>query len=191
MLKELITKTRTCRRFIQDEKVPLQTLRELIDLARLSASSGNLQPLRYILSASEELNTKIFPHLAWAGYLKDWAGPVEGERPPAYIIILSDRTVSKKVDCDHGIAAQSIMLGAHEAGLAACTISAVNREHLRVDLSISDRFDILLVIAVGKCAETIRLEGVKENGSIEYWRDENGRHHVPKRSLNEIILKEY
>ncbi len=187
MLRELIVKTRTCRRFIQEEKVPAATLKELVDLARLSASSGNLQPLRYILSNSPENNQKIFPNLAWAGYLKEWPGPAEGERPPAYIIILSDRTVSKKIDCDHGIAAQSIMLGAREAGFAACTISAIRREELRETLSISDQFDILLVIAIGKCGEKIKLEEVKENGSIEYWR-ENDRHHVPKRALDDIII---
>ncbi len=190
MLKELIIKTRTCRRFIQEEKVSATTLRKLVDLARLSASSGNLQPLRYILSESPEINDAIFQSLAWAGYLKDWPGPAEGERPPAYIIILSDRDISKKVDCDHGIAAQSIMLGAREEGFAACTISAIRREQLREVLSISEQFDILLVIAIGKCSEQIKLETVKENGSIEYWR-ENDIHHVPKRALDDIILNEF
>ncbi len=190
MLRELIIKTRTCRRFIQGGKVPAATLRELVDLARLSASSGNLQPLRYIISDNPEINDAIFPSLAWAGYLKDWPGPVEAERPPAYIIILSDRRISKKVFCDHGIAAQSIMLGAREAGLATCTISAIRREQLRETLSISDQFDVLLVIAIGKCGEQIKLEEVKENGSIEYWR-ENDIHHVPKRALDDIIINEF
>ncbi len=187
MLKELILKTRTCRRFVQAEKIPKTALKELVDLARLSASSANLQPLRYILSGDAQMNKKIFPALAWAGYLKDWPGPAEGERPPAYILILADRTVSEKVNCDHGIAAQSIMLGATEAGFAACTISAIKREQLRKTLSIAEQYDILLVLAIGHCAETIKLETVKEDGRIEYWR-ENDVHHVPKRSLDEIII---
>ena len=189
MLKDLIIKTRTCRRFVQKEKVSVSTLRELVDLARLSASSGNLQPLRYILSNEPEKNEKIFPCITWAGYLKEWPGPEEGERPPAYIIILADRTVSKKVNCDHGIAAQSIMLGAREAGYATCTISAIFKEQLRKSISISERFDILLVLAIGKCRERVELEEVKEDGSIEYWR-ENVIHHVPKRALDDIILEE-
>jgi nitroreductase len=45
MLEDLIKKNRSCRRFLQKEPVPVDTLRRLVNLARLSASSGNLQPL--------------------------------------------------------------------------------------------------------------------------------------------------
>lgn len=84
MIKELVMKTRSCRRF-KEEAISEELLRELVDLARLSASAANLQPLKYIISYKKEMNDIIFPKLKWAGYLKDWDGPEEGERPSAYI----------------------------------------------------------------------------------------------------------
>ena len=187
-LKELIVRNRTCRRFVQNAPVSRQTLRELVDLARLSASGANLQPLKYILSYEPEKNASIFPHLGWAGYLKDWPGPEEGEKPSAYIVILGDTQISRSFGCDHGIAAQSILLGAAEKGLAGCMIGTIDRLQLQKVLEIPARFEILLVLALGKPAETVILESVGSDGNIQYWRDEDGVHHVPKRALDDIIL---
>jgi nitroreductase len=188
MIRDLILKNRTCRRFCQEVAVEHQTLRDLVDLARLSASAGNLQPLKYILSNDPDKNAQIFPHLSWAGYLKDWPGPSEGERPSAYIIILGDTNITKDFGCDHGIAAQSILLGAREKGLAGCPIGLIQREKLRQALNIQRRYQILLVLALGKPKETQVLETTGPDGDIRYWRDDKGIHHVPKRSLDEIIV---
>jgi nitroreductase len=188
MIADLIKKTRSYRRFHQDFKIELETLKELVDLARLSAAAGNLQPLKYMLSNNPEKNDTIFQYLGWAGYLKDWPGPGEGERPSAYIIVLGDRQICKSFGCDHGIACQNIMLGAVEKGLGGCMIGSVNRERLRKDLDISDHFEILLVLALGKPKESVVLEEVGPDGNIKYWRDSDGVHHVPKRSLNDIIV---
>ena len=125
MLRDLVIENRSYRRFHQEVPVELETLRELVDLARLSASAANLQPLKYILSCDAEKNASVFPHLSWAGYLKDWPGPGEGERPSAYIVILGDTEISRSFGCDHGIAAQTILLGASEKGLGGCMIGAV------------------------------------------------------------------
>jgi nitroreductase len=191
MIEDLIRKNRSCRRFYQNQPVPAETLEELVNLARLSASGANLQPLAYILSSNSLKNQEIFPCLGWAGYLKDWAGPEEGERPSAYIIILLDTQISKNAGCDHGIAAQSILLGAREKGLAGCMIGTVNRKKMSAILNISSRYEILLAIAIGSPKETIVIEAVGPDGSIRYWRDEKGGHHVPKRSLNDIIISRY
>ncbi|UCF01129.1 MAG: nitroreductase family protein [Deltaproteobacteria bacterium] len=188
MLRDLIEKTRSYRRFHQDHTIELETLRELVDLARLSAAAGNLQPLKYMLSNEPERNDTIFQNLAWAGYLKDWSGPGEGEQPSAYIIVLGDARICKSFGCDHGIACQNIMLGAVEKGLGGCMIGSVNRERLRKNLNIPDHFEILLVVALGKPKETVVLETVGPDGDIKYWRDSEGMHHVPKRSLEDIIV---
>ncbi|MBI1910844.1 MAG: nitroreductase family protein [Deltaproteobacteria bacterium] len=188
MMKELIRKNRSYRRFREDESVSMEALKGLVDLARLSPSSANLQPLRYILSNEAEKNALIFPHLKWAGYLKEWQGPVEGERPSAYIIVLTDTEISKTVNCDHGIAAQSILLGAVEQGLGGCILSSADREGLRKNLKIPAKFEILLVIALGRPKETVVIEEMA-GGDVKYWRDEEQAHHVPKRKLSELILK--
>lgn len=188
MLKDLIVQNRSYRRFYQNEAVTEEVLRELVDLARLSASAANRQPLKYILSWEPDKNARIFPYLAWAGYLEDWGGPVEGERPAAYIIILGDNEISENIDCDHGIAAQSILLGATERGLGGCIIASVQRKLIREELAIPDRYQILLVLALGKPKEVVVLETVGEDGEIKYWRDGDAVHHVPKRPLDKIII---
>jgi nitroreductase len=188
MIKDLVVRNRTYRRFDQSFAVSMDTLKDLVDLARLSGSAGNKQPLKYILSCDPLKNALIFEQLAWAGYLKDWPGPVEGERPSAYILMLGDKQISPFFDFDNGIAAQSILLGAVEKGLGGCMIASIQRPKLREKLNIPDRYEILLVIALGKPVETVVLETVKTDGDVKYWRDSEGRHYVPKRSLDDIIL---
>jgi nitroreductase len=189
MLKDLIRQNRSYRRFDQQVPVGLDVLSQLVDLARLSASGANKQPLKYLLVADRDACAEVFPHLSWAAYLKDWAGPEEGERPAAYIIILGDRTIRKEFGVDHGIAAQSIMLGAAELGLGGCIIASINRQALRASFSIPEQLEILLCLALGKPKETVTIEPVGSDGDIRYFRDAEGIHHVPKRSLEELIWK--
>ena len=191
MIEDLIKQNRSYRRFYQDHAVDLDTLESLVNLGRLSASGANLQPLKYILSCEPRQNAKIFSCLAWAAYLKDWKGPQEGERPAAYIVVLGDTDISKDAGCDHGIACQSILLGAREKGLGGCMLGSINREALREHLNIAKQYKILLVLAIGKPKEEVVLEKLSADGSIRYWRDENGVHHVPKRDLEDIIIGAY
>jgi nitroreductase len=189
MVKDLVIKNRSCRRFYQYQKIDDGILKELINLARLSPSARNLQPLKYIISNTPEKNSLIFPRLHWAGYLKEGGIDIEdGERPSAYIIILGDRKISVSYGCDYGIASQSILLGAVEQGLGGCIIGSIDYEDLRNALNIKVQYDILLIIAIGKPKEEIILEEMRSNGDVKYWRNNDKTHHVPKRSLNDIIL---
>lgn len=188
MFKDLVAKSRSVRRFDQSQSVGMETLRELVDLARQSPSGANLQPLKYCLSNDPEKNAAIFEHLAWAGYIKEWPGPAEGERPTAYIIVLGDSTISKSFGCDHGIAAQTIMLGAAEKGLGGCMIGSIKRAELAALLHIPQQYEILLVLALGKPVEQVQMETMEPDGSVRYWRDEQQVHHVPKRKLEDVIL---
>jgi len=188
MVKDLIVKNRSYRRFYQDENIDDSTMRELIDHARLSGNAANKQTLRFMYSCDREKNKKVFSTLGWAAYLKDWGGPADEERPAAYVIILDDTrtTIGFKHDC--GIAAQSILLGAVEKGFGGCMIATIDKERLREILSIPEYCEILLVIALGKPKEEVVIETVGPDGDIKYWRDEKGVHHVPKRSLDDVIL---
>ena len=190
MFKDLVLKCRSYRRFYQDVAVENKTLRELVDLARNSASATNRQPLKYILSCSRENNALIFSTLHWAGTLKTWPGPSEGERPAGYIVILGDKEISANFSLDPGIAAQTILLGAVEKGLGGCMLGAVEREQLRQLLKIPEKYEISLVIALGKPKEKVILETMKPTDSFDYWRDKDEGHHVPKRKLNDIIVAE-
>lgn len=187
-LKELITKTRSYRRFDESHHIDNKTIESIIDLARLSSSGANKQPLKYLYFNTSEGCEKVFPYLAWAGYLTDWMGPEKGERPTAYIIILGDRSISEIFGVDHGIAAHAILLGATEAGLGGCIIGSIKRDELSNELSIPDNFDTLLVIALGKPVEQVIIDDI-QNSDVKYWRDKDKNHHVPKRSLQELIVR--
>jgi len=188
MLRDLVVRSRSVRRFHEEVPVDRGTLRDLVDLARHSPSGANIQPLRYILICDPEKNARIFPLLSWAGYLKEWPGPVEGERPSGYIVILGDKRLRQSFDVDHGIASQSILLGATERGLGGCIIATIQRPEMRAMLGLEEHYEILLVLALGKPKEQVVLEPVGPDGDIKYWRDAEQVHHVPKRSLDDLII---
>ncbi|MFC1495802.1 nitroreductase family protein [Candidatus Margulisiibacteriota bacterium] len=188
MLKGLVKRNRSYRRFEEKYIIQKETLLGLVDLARHTPSAANKQPLKYLLSCAKEVNEKIFQQLGWAGYLKDWDGPKEGERPSAYIIILGDKNESNWLEYDCGIAAQTILLGAVEKGLGGCIVASVKREPLSKALNLPTRLEIILVIALGKPAEKIVIDEIEKNGDIKYYRDKNDVHHVPKRKLKDILL---
>lgn len=188
MIKELIIKNRSYRRFHQDRLVEMSTLRELVDLARLSPSGRNIQALKYYLSNTKEQNDKIYNNIFWAGYYKDWDGPKEGEKPSAYIVIVKDTSLGMSLPQDEGIAVQSILLGAVENGLGGCIIGNINKKNLVDSLNLDGRYEIALVLALGHPKEEVVIEPINEFADIKYWRDENDVHHVPKRNLDELIL---
>ena len=188
IFKDLVKQNRSCRRFDNSHKINEKTLRELVELARNCASAANMQPLKYVICRDEQKNKEIFSCLGWAAYLKDWKGPVKEERPSAYIVITGDHNICDKFWCDHGIAAQTILLGARTMGLGGCMFGSINIKKLKNSLNIGDHLEIKLVVALGKPAEEIRIDELGEDGDIRYFRDENQVHHVPKRKLDDIII---
>lgn len=189
MFEDIVKSSRSYRRFYEDKVIDRDTLLYLVNLTRFTPSASNLQAMKYILSCDPEMNSKIFDAVGWAGYYTDWPGPDEGERPSAYIVILGDTELSKNFGCDHGIVAQTILLGATEKGLGGCMMGAINRTKLRESLEIPERYEILLVNALGYPKEQVVIEDMGPDGSVKYHRDAQGVHHVPKRSLEDIVLK--
>jgi nitroreductase len=190
MLAEIVRKNRSYRRFRQEMPVEIETLRGLVDLARLSASARNLQVLRYMISCDPATNAQIFATLAWAGYLPDWPGPVEGERPAAYIVVLGDPSAGPYLAVDSGLAMQNILLGAVEKGLGGCIVASVQRKRFREILSIPEPYEIQFVVALGTPLETVVIEEIGPDGDVKYWRDAQAVHHMPKRRLGDVILAE-
>jgi len=189
MLYDLVRKTRSFRRFAEEMAIDISTLKDLVELARLGGSARNMQPLKYLLVNAPAVNAEIFPHLGWAGYLRDWPGPKEGERPAAYIICLLDTRLSSEAECDLGIATQNILLGATEKGLGGCRIASFS-PRLREVLRLDEHLQIRLVLALGRPVENVMLDDQPAEAEIKYWRDADGVHHVPKRPLQEIIAGE-
>lgn len=190
-MQELIARTRTFRRFVEKDSISTATLHELIDLARLGGSARNGQPWQYMLVNTPEICEKIFPYLGWAGYLSDWKGPVEGERPSAYVLCLLDRNRLKgpesEAQFDLGVATQNMLLGAMAKGLGGCRIGAFNPK-LASLFKLPDQLHLSLVVALGTPAETVIIEECANEDDIRYWRDKQGVHHVPKRSLKSCLV---
>lgn len=186
--KDLVAKSRTRRKFDQSKPVDVETLVDLVDTARLVPSGMNKQPLKYIVTADQDQCAEIFPLLGWAGYLKDWPGPDEGQRPTGYVVILLDKDIAGNAYVDHGIASQTIMLAAAEKYLGGCIIATIKRKKLAAIFDLPDNFDVLLVLALGIPAEEAVVEPLPSDGKIEYWRGTDGKHHVPKRSLDDLIV---
>ena len=184
---EIVKKSRSYRRFYEEKQIPQLALLKLVDNARLIPSAQNLQPLKYYI-AEYEMRKTVFPFLKWAGYLTDWDGPEEGERPSAYIIILSDKNISKNVKWDHGISAQTILLGAVSKEMGGCIIGSIDRDGLASALGISDDYTIELVVALGFPKENVIIKEIENGEDIKYYRDSEGNHYVPKRKLINIIL---
>ena len=188
MLIDTIKKNRSYRRFYQDRKIDIDAIKKIINLARLSPSGANFQPLKYTITNTPEKNRQVFETLSWAGYLKDWNCPIEGERPSAYIVVLGDNNIKKDVATDSGIAAQSIMLGATEGGIGGCMFGSIKRDQLKKNLELPEQLNVILVLALGYPKENIVIDEINNDESIKYWREPDGTHHVPKRKLKDIII---
>lgn len=190
-MQEMVARTRTFRRFVQQELISTTTLRDLIDLARLGGSARNCQPWQYMIVNTPEVCEKIFPFLGWAGYLKDWKGPEEGERPSAYILCLLNKNrllgSAGEAQFDLGIASQNLLLGAMEKRIGGCRIGAFNPKIASL-FEMPEHLEISLVIALGKPRETVKIQESRSEEDVKYWRDEENVHHVPKRTLKDCLV---
>lgn len=196
-MANLVASCRSFRRFDEGRRVPEEFLLELVDMARLCANGANRQLLRFRVVSDPTACGAVFAELAWAGYFKDWAGPAAGERPTGYVVIAAERSAAGKstapiVEVDCGIAAQTMMLAARSAApsYAGCMLKAFTPRLIDVLGLDAERYELKLVCAFGLPAEEVRLEplSASPDGSIKYWRDDAGVHHVPKRSLEDVLI---
>lgn len=188
MIKDLVLLNRSYRKFHNEKKVSTNQLIYLVDLARTTPSSKNRQPLKYILVTNPIDVDFVFSHLKWAWFLKDWNGPNKSEQPPAYIIMLLDKTLNEQAYIDAGIAAQTILLGAVEEKLGGCIIRTVNRYEIASYYNLPSNLEIVQVIAIGYPNQKVEITTPDDTASINYFEDKRGIHYVPKRKLEDIII---
>lgn len=190
-LRRLMISDRTVRRFQEDRKVEKETLEKLVELTRYCPSGRNAQPLRYVLISDSDECAKVYPCLAWAGYYKDWDGPEAGERPVAYLIQCLDTKYGQNCLCDDGLQLEAITLGMRTLGLGGCIIKAFNSVKLIEALKLDGRYVPRYVLAIGYPAEKVKLEEMPDDddADFKYYRTPDGIHHVPKRSLESLIIK--
>ncbi len=190
MFKDLVIKSRSYRKFNENVRIGKDELYLMIDTARYTPSTVNLQALKYKLVFDRDECEKVFSALKFAGLLKGKGTPPEGMRPAAYIIILCDKTIADDLKFDSGIAAQTILLSAAEMGYGGCMLGSVDRDSLFEMYGLDkERYIIELVIALGKPAENIIIEDIEQGESTAYYRDDKGNHYVPKRKTDDLIIE--
>ncbi len=186
-IKELIKSRRTIRKFDQKPLLKEQLV-SYVDMARVAPSAANLQPLKYAVVCDKSQNDKVFETLKWAGYLKGEYNPKENERPTGYIVVCVDSNISKSgYDLDVGAAVENIILSALADGIGSCWLASVDRSALKGILNLPENLGISCVVALGYPMESPK-EAVMQDGDVKYYL-ENGTLNVPKRSLDEIIIK--
>lgn len=185
-IKDIALRNRSYRRFYQDKKLTEEQLCELVEIGHLTPSGANKQPLRFKVICDEEKNIQVFECLRWAGFYKDWDGPVEGERPTGYIILAADE--NEKCTWDEGIAGQTILLAATQRGMGGCFIGNIDREKLCHVIDLPQNMTIRLVLALGYPKEAVVIDRITKGQDMKYYRDENQVQHVPKLKLSDILL---
>ena len=183
-----VSEARSCRRFVQEKAISKDDLLWLLTCAAYTPCARNAQVLRYVAVHSPQKCAELFASTRWAGALKDWGGPHEGERPTGYIAILSPVDCISLVHMDLGIAAQTIQLAAHSKGMGCCMHASFAREACTNLLQVPENMQIGLILALGMAKEERRLAPMPADGNFNYWRDERQVHHVPKRGLDELVL---
>lgn len=187
----LVEEARSCRRFVEGQPLSPADLDWLLNCARMAPCARNAQQLRYISITMGSVLDALFPLTRWAGALKDWGGPHPGERPSAFIAVLMPENGGDLVCFDVGIACQTMQLAATSRGWGACMIYSFQRDEARKLLAVPDGLKIALLLGLGVAAETRKIAAVPEDGSLNYWRDAAGVHHVPKLGLSELVIARY
>ena len=188
---ELVRKNRSYRGYNENRPVTREELTRLVECARLCPSSVNAQPLKYRLVWQKEEVARLQEKTNWAKALTSITLPHPGMCPTAFIVICQDTGIDtslQRYQKDVGIVAQTMLLAAVEMGLGGCMIGNFNAGEVRKTLALPEAMAPLLVVAIGEPAETVVLTEVGPDGSVQYYRDENDVHYVPKRSLEDILI---
>ncbi len=188
MFSDLVKATRSFRNFDPDYIIDKDTLCSLIELCRYTPSTANKQSIKFAYACTEDVCNKIFHNLAWAGYLKENKPPYDGNIPTAYILICYDTSIAPDLEIDAGICAQTIVLGAMEKGIGACMLGSFNKENIKDIFALPDHIKPRLIIALGKPKEAVEIVDIKD-GDIKYYRDGKEKNIVPKRTLEQILIK--
>jgi nitroreductase len=179
-----IVARRTVRRF-GPGPVPRELLERLVDAGRLAPSAANLQPLEFVIVDAQGPLAEIFPCLKWAAYIAPAGDPKPGEEPKAYVVALANTKIREKMfEYDLGAAMENMILAALEEGVGSCWLLSIDRDKLRTILGVPEHYRIDSVLALGYPAEDPASEVMGD--SVRYWKDAEGRLHVPKRALASV-----
>ena len=182
---DLILKRRSIRQFKQ-EPVSRELLDKLVNTARLAPSAANKQPLEFIVVDEQHVVDRIFPCLKWAAYIQPAGNPEPGREPAAYVVVLVNTEIRNSTfEWDSGAAIENMILAALEEGVGSCWLVSIDKKRIAEILDVPAGYLIDSVLALGYPDESPVADEMTD--SIKYWKDEEGRLHVPKRPLSSIL----
>lgn len=191
MFKELVKKNRSYRGYDESCRLTREELMELVDCARYAPSSVNAQPFQYYLVYEKEQVKQVLALTRWARALPDMQLPHEGTGPTSFIVICQDLRIGEAVaryQKDVGIVAQTMLLAATEMGFGGCMIGNYSAKTVKEVLMLEEHLMPVLIVALGKPQEEIKLTEALPGAEIAYYRDVHDIHYVPKRRLADIII---
>ena len=179
---------RTYRRFEQRPVAP-EILTEAVDAARIASCGANRQTVRYIIVESADAVAAVQPLVHWAAYLPPEQGaPKPDELPTAFIAILQDDNLPGASDVDVGLALGSLTAAAWAHGVGSCIMGAINRPALTELLALPEGVRLCYIVALGYPTHESHLVSMQD-GDVKYYLDDNRDFCVPKRGMEEVLLK--
>jgi nitroreductase len=144
---EAIKGRRSIRKFT-DDPIGMETLEQLLDAARWAPTASNQQRWRFVVVASESMRQLLIKF-----------APGIFSMPAAFIVICVERRPDTNpvfeatylADCS--MAAQNIMLAAHEMGMGSCVALSYAKVAIREILDLPEGIEPMLVLTLGYPAE--------------------------------------
>ena len=118
----------------------------------------------------------------------DGCGIAPDELPTAFIAVLQDDNLPGASDVDVGLALGSLTAAAWAHGVGSCIMGAIDRPALTRLLALPDGVRLCYMVALGYPTHASKLVEMQD-GSVKYYLDENRGYCVPKRSMDEVLLK--
>ena len=185
---ELLTTRRTYRRFAQ-KAVPQDVVDDIVQAVRLSSCGANRQAVRLVLVQSPEMVAKMQPLVHWAAYLPPEQGqPKPDETPVLFVAVCQDESLPGCNDTDTGLALANMTDAAWAHGVGSCIMGAIDRPAIKELLGLGENLRLHSVVACGYPTHKSHLVAM-QNGNVKYYLDDARDYCVPKRPMEEILLK--
>jgi nitroreductase len=173
-LKEVIEKRRSIRKF-SDKKFDIGRLINLLYLANLAPSAGNLQAREFIIVDKKEIKEKI----ARAAFQQDFIS----RAPFIVVFCANERRILPygkrgKLYCieDTSASVENFLLAACNEGLATCWIGAFDEDEVSEILNLPHYIKPVAIVPVGYADEKPEEKDLRK---IEEMVHYNGWSHSP------------
>lgn len=157
-----IRERRSIRKYI-DKKIPEETLKEIVDCARLAPTGNNRQAWSFLVVTDAEIKSKIASYARYGRFIEEAGACIA-------VFVNQDKATTPMQDAS--AATENIMIAAKSYGLGSCWVNSYQKEH-------SKKIEKLV-----NCPQEMELMTLM---SIGYY-DENDVNKPAKKSLSEVMI---